>query len=100
MSVCLKDIVFLPYSWVVFYYDANIQKITDKSSKYILISLWCAKSQYCYAALYITSQCIVFRQCRILKKSSKTHSCIATQLWVIIVYYILLDGVIITVSSL
>ena len=39
MSVCLKDIVFLPYSWVVFYYDANIQKINDISSKCIQISL-------------------------------------------------------------
>ena len=39
-NVCMpKGYSFLAILMVVFYYDANIQKITDKSSKCIQISL-------------------------------------------------------------
>ena len=50
MSVCLKDIVFLPYSWVVFYYDANILKISESTKSEV-------QAKPCYG-LYIKESII------------------------------------------
>ena len=50
MSVCLKDIIFLPYSWVVFYYDANILKISESTKSEV-------QAKPCYG-LYIKESII------------------------------------------